>query len=75
MIFNNVSTIEYIQGKPVRCPGFIQDTANYHHMGPVQNFVQVFGHNPLLWGLPVAPHSSISGQFYPTVPAYREEVK
>ena len=66
MVLNNVSTIEYMKGKTLQIPCKEPDPSNYHNVGTVPNFLQVFGKNPFLWLVPTQTEGS--AQFFPVVP-------
>lgn len=51
MALTNISTIEYMKGKPFIYPGcYNEETAagNHHNLGYIPNFLQIFGSNPIL---------------------------
>merc|ERR1711871_204415 len=57
LVIRNVSTIEHVE-KRDRSKG---DADNPYDQGARANFEQVFGKNPLLWFLPVAPDNGLDG--------------
>jgi palmitoyltransferase len=74
LIITNVSTIEYMQGKPHQLPcctnnlGVTASQVNVHDMGIVPNFIQIFGINPLMWFVPTKVNQPAHGEFWPRVP-------
>ncbi|CAG9312786.1 unnamed protein product [Blepharisma stoltei] len=76
MALINLTTIEYIKGKPFIypfCYSEIDAAANQHHLGPAVNWLEIFGKNPLFWPIPIQHKGKEDGQFFPTVPLPNEE--
>ncbi|CAG9331384.1 unnamed protein product [Blepharisma stoltei] len=76
MSLTNLTTIEYIKGKPFIypfCNDDITASANHHNLGPVVNWIEIFGSNPLLWPLPTLYRGKEDGQLFPVIPLAKEE--